>query len=98
MESLPTAKGFLIWIYFAIQATFYYSITHKPLDYKNNSSCMAVIKLLSKDLSEHRKPALLLGFQSFSIYSHSIVPTGFGVRSRSTRLIPGTSQVIRLVI
>ena len=57
MESLPTAKGFLIWIHFAIQAAFYYSITHKPLDCKNNGSCMAVIKLLSKDLFERRKPA-----------------------------------------
>jgi hypothetical protein len=57
MESLPTAKGFLIWIHFAIQAAFYHSVTRKPPDYKNNGSCMAVIKLLSKDLSERRKPA-----------------------------------------
>ena len=27
MESLPTAKGFLIWISFAIQAAFYHSVT-----------------------------------------------------------------------
>jgi hypothetical protein len=57
MESLPTAKGFVIWISFATQAAFYHSITHKPLGSKNNGSCMAVIKLLSKDFSEHRKPA-----------------------------------------
>ena len=57
MESLPTAKGFLIWISFAVQAAFCYSTTHKPLDCKNNGSCMAVIKLLSKDFSERRKPA-----------------------------------------
>ena len=81
MESLPTAKGFLIWISFAVQAAFYHSVTRKPLGCKNNGSCMAVIKLLSKDLSERRKPALLLGFQTFSIYSHSIVPHGFGVKS-----------------
>lgn len=43
--------------FFATQAVFYYSVTHKPLDYKNNRSCMAVIKLLSKDFSERRKPA-----------------------------------------
>lgn len=53
----PQAKGFLIWIYFALQATFNHSETHKPLDYKNNSSCKTVIKLLSKDLYKHRKPA-----------------------------------------
>ena len=57
MESLSTAKGFLIWIHFAIQAAFYHSVTRKPPDYKNNGSRMAVIKLLSKGLSERRKPA-----------------------------------------
>lgn len=31
-------------------------------------------------------------------YSNSIVPTGFGVRSISTRLIPLTSAVMRAVI
>ena len=56
-ELLPTAKGFLIWIHFAIQAAFYHSVTRKPPDYKNNGSCMAVIKLLSKDLLKCRKPA-----------------------------------------
>ncbi|EDO60387.1 hypothetical protein CLOLEP_03213 [[Clostridium] leptum DSM 753] len=57
MESLPTAKGFVIWISSAMQAAFYHSVTHKPPDYKNNGTCMAVIKLLSKDFSECRKPA-----------------------------------------
>ena len=47
MESLPTAKGFVIWISSAMQAAFYHSVTHKPPDYKNNGTCMAVIKLLS---------------------------------------------------
>jgi len=56
-ELLPTAKGFLIWISFATQAAFYHSVTHKPLGCKNNGSCMAVIKSLSKDFSERRKPA-----------------------------------------
>jgi hypothetical protein len=57
MESLPTAKGFVIWISFAIQAAFYHSATHKPPGCQNNGSCIAVIKLLSKDFSERRKPA-----------------------------------------
>jgi hypothetical protein len=57
MESLPTAKGFLIWISFAIQAAFYHSVARKPLGCKNNGSCMAVIKLLSKDFLSRRKPA-----------------------------------------
>lgn len=56
-----------------MQATFYHSVTHKPLGCKNNDSCMAVIKLLSKDFSERRKPVLLLGFQTFSTYSHSVL-------------------------
>ena len=34
----------------------------------------------------------------YGSYSHSIVPTGLGVRSMSTRLIPSTSLVIRAVI
>ena len=57
MESLPTAKGLSIWISFAMQAAFYYSVTHKPLSCENNGACMAVIKLLSKGFSERRKPA-----------------------------------------
>lgn len=42
---------------FVTQPPVNHSVTLKPLDYKNNGSCMAVIKLLSKDLSERRKPA-----------------------------------------
>ena len=57
MSFLPTAKGFLIWISFAIQAASHHSVTHKPLDHKNNGIYMAVIKLLSKDFLKRRKPA-----------------------------------------
>ena len=57
MESLPTAKGFVIWISSAMRAAYNHSVTHKPPDYKNNGTCMADIKLLSKDFSERRKPA-----------------------------------------
>ena len=38
------------------------------------------------------------GFSGMWAYSHSIVPTGFGVRSKRTLFIPSTSAVIRLVI
>lgn len=39
------------------------------------------------------------GFKSsLLIYSHSIVPTGFGVRSNRTLLTPSTSWVIRSVM
>ena len=31
-------------------------------------------------------------------YSHSMVPVGLGVRSKSTRLMPSTSEVMRLTI
>lgn len=57
MESLPTAEGFIIWISFATQPLVNHSVIHDLLDYKNNGSCMAVIKLLSKDFSKFRKPA-----------------------------------------
>lgn len=43
--------------FFCHTTGFNHFVTHKPLDYKNNGSCMAVIKLLSKDFSERRKPA-----------------------------------------
>lgn len=56
-EWLPTAKGFLIWISFATQPLVNHSVTHKPPDYKNNGFCMAVIKLLSKDFLNRRKPS-----------------------------------------
>ncbi len=58
-----------------------HSVTHKPLDYKNNGSCMAVIKLLSKDFSKRRKSAQILGFYGGSFYSHSIVAGGLLVIS-----------------
>ena len=53
-----------------------------------------------------KKPRLRTGDEggaaSFSqcegIYSHSMVPTGFGVRSYSTRFTPGTSLRIRSVM
>ncbi|WP_320993612.1 hypothetical protein, partial [Phocaeicola sp.] len=41
----------------AIQATYHHPAIHKPLDCKNNGSCMAVIKLLAKDFCKRRKPA-----------------------------------------
>ena len=34
-----------------------HTLTHKPLDYKNNGSYTTVIKLLSKDFSNYCKPA-----------------------------------------
>ena len=36
--------------------------------------------------------------QKHFCYSHSIVPTGLGVRSSRTRLMPSTSAVIRAVM
>lgn len=43
-ELLPTAKGFIIWIYLMHIRMSINSLTHKPLDYKNNGSYWAVIK------------------------------------------------------
>jgi hypothetical protein len=51
-----------------------------------------------------RKPLNIKGlagsvFRIFpKYYSHSMVPVGFGVRSKRTRLTPFTSSVIRWVI
>ena len=50
------------------------------------------------------KFALLTGLedaefsQKHDLYSHSMVPVGFGVRSYRTRLMPSTSAVMRLTI
>lgn len=46
-ELSPTAKGIIIWIYLMHIRMSINSLTHKPLDYKNNGSYWAVIKLLS---------------------------------------------------
>ncbi len=59
------------------------------------------VKLASKALFEGFKASKNLETQGFSgmwDYSHSIVPTGLGVRSRRTLLIPSTSAVMRFVI
>ncbi len=40
-----------------------------------------VIKSLSKGVGEVRKPLILLGFQRFCYYSHSIVAGGLEVMS-----------------
>jgi hypothetical protein len=41
---------------------------------------------------------VLLAFLFIFNYSHSIVPGGFGVTSYTTRLTPGTSLVMRLLM
>ena len=52
MESLPTAKGFVIWISSAMQAAFYHSVTHKPPDYKNTRFLRRslLFKLVSQEI------------------------------------------------
>lgn len=40
-----------------LKAVSYHSLTHKPMDYKNNRSHITVIKLLSKVFFKYRKPA-----------------------------------------
>jgi len=44
-----------------------------------------------------QKPCIHAGLRRFDAHSHSMVPTGFGVRSYSTRHTPGTSARIRFV-
>lgn len=39
-----------------MQAAFYHSVTRKPPDYKNNGTCMAVIKLYQKTSSNAANP------------------------------------------
>ena len=40
-----------------LKAVSYHSLTHKPVDYKNNRSHITVINLLSKDFLKRRKLA-----------------------------------------
>ena len=58
----------------------------------------SVIKLLSKERHKTVYPLCRKGFKVSKTHSHSIVPTGFGVKSYSTRHTPGTSARIRPVI
>ncbi len=58
MSFIPTAKGLVNNMdLFVAQPIINHSLTHKPLDYKNNGSDATVINLLSKDLSKAREPA-----------------------------------------
>ena len=58
----------------------------------------SVIKSLSKERYKTVKSLCHNGFGVSKNHSHSIVPTGFGVRSYSTRHTPDTSFKIRPVI
>ncbi len=48
--------------------------------------------------SDSQKKPCIMGLRVWPRHSHSIVPVGFGVRSNSTRLTPGTSAVMRAVM
>ena len=58
----------------------------------------SVIKSLSKEGHKTGEALRRNGFETSETHSHSIVPTGFGVKSYSTRHTPGTSARIRPVI
>ena len=58
----------------------------------NNANVMPQAK------KEGPRPLIFKGRGLIVSYSHSIVPTGFGVRSYSTRHTPDTSFKIRPVI
>lgn len=57
MSFYPQLMAFYNMDLFVAQPSINHSLTLKPLDYKNNGSYTTVIKLLSKDFSECRKPA-----------------------------------------
>ena len=58
MSFIPTAKGLVYNMdLFVAQPPVNYSLTLKPLDYKNNGSHATVINLLSKDFLKCRNPA-----------------------------------------
>lgn len=64
MSYYPQLRAFLIWIHSEYSSERQshkplenHSATCKPLDSENNRIYMTVINLLSKDLSEVRKPA-----------------------------------------
>ena len=58
----------------------------------------SVIKSLSKERYKTVKSLCHNGFGVSKNHSHSIVPVGLLVKSKSTRLTPFTSLVIRVVI
>ena len=58
----------------------------------------SVIKSLSKEGRKTVYPLCRKGFGVSKTHSHSMVPVGLVVKSKSTRLTPFTSLVIRAVI
>ena len=61
MESLPTAKGFLIWISSATQAAFYHSVTRKPPGCKNDGAC-SLYQIVIKRLLRTPQTRINTGF------------------------------------
>ena len=59
---------------------------------------MLIGQNLITERMKRKNPLQCNGFLAFMIkndYSHSMVPMGLGVRSIRTRLMPGTSWVMR---
>ena len=81
-----------------LRATRYYFLLTNHSIHTIKGTEQNLIKILSTGSLKTLKPLILLGFRTFSIYSHSIVPIGLGVRSITTRLIPSTSWVMRSVM
>ena len=54
-----------------------------------------VAKTLPNAVLNIQKSSIYAGFRRFCDYSHSIVATGLSLKSQSTRLTPGTSQITR---
>lgn len=77
-----------------LQATRYYFLLTNHSIHTIKGTEQNLIKILLTGSLKTLKYLILLGFQTFSIYSHSIVPVGFGVKSYNTLLTPLTSEVI----
>ena len=55
-------------------------------------------KVMPQAIKKGPRPLKIKGRGLFVNYSHSMVPTGLGVRSYKTRQTPGTSARMRAVI
>ena len=95
--AIPTAKGFHNMDRSSRKPSRMTLLPRNPLIQRIKGDHATVIKLLSKEPWRSRKALILLGFPVFVPHSHSIVATGLGLRSYSTRLTPLTSLTIRFV-
>ena len=94
--NLYITKAVLLLHFFAGKAS-HFDLLRKPNDYRTHVTVAVPCVRLADNAAAlhtdrgHSLRSLLLPQAALGDYSHSIVPMGFGVRSRRTRLMPSTS-------